>query len=65
MHDNADTREQMMQISEKMKKAEMDYREMRRELLGEKETNKRLLQQLETKNHAVNMFQIETESLIK
>ena len=47
MNDNAETRDQMIQITEKMKKAEMEYRELRRELMGEKETNKRLREQLE------------------
>lgn len=43
----------------------MDYKDLRRELMGEKETNKRLREQLEQKARSVNMYQIETESLIK
>lgn len=37
----------MIQIAEKMKKVEMEYRDIKRELMGEKETNKRLKEQLE------------------
>ena len=43
----------------------MDYKDMRRELMGERETNKRLREQMEEKARSVNMYQIEIESLIK
>ena len=32
----------MLAIAEKMKKVELEYRDIKRELMGEKESNKRL-----------------------
>ena len=55
----------MLEITEKMRRAELEYREIKREQMGEKETNKRLREQLDQKVHSVNMYQIEIESLIK
>lgn len=52
-------------IQEKMKRVEMDYKDLRRQLLGEQETSSRLREQLEQKARSVNMYQIEIESLIK
>lgn len=65
LNSNADTKDQMLSIQEKMKRVDMDYKDMKRELMGEKETNKRLREQLEQKARSINMYQIETESLIK
>jgi len=65
LNSNADTKDQMLSIQDKMKRVDVDYRDLKRELMGEKETNKRLREQLEQKARSINMYQIETESLIK
>jgi len=64
-NNTADAKEEILQLEQKMKKLEMDYRTTKREALSANETNKRLREQLDAKVHAVNMFQIETEALIK
>ena len=47
LNSNAETKDQMLSIQEKMKRVDVDYRDLKRELMGERETNKRLREQLE------------------
>ena len=48
-----------------MKHVEMDYKNARREMLNEGESNKRLKEQLKDYMHKINLYKIETEDLIK
>lgn len=43
----------------------MEYRAAKREAMNGEETNKRLKEQLADKVHAINLYKVETESLIK
>ena len=64
-HEQADHKEEIMQLEEKMKKTEMEYKTARRESLNMQETNNRLKEQLKDYMHKINLYKIETEDLIK
>ena len=52
-------------MEERTKRLEMEMRTSRREAMNAIETNNRLKEQLKEKQHKINLYQVETESLIK
>lgn len=61
----ADIKDELNEMEQKLKKSEMDYRASKREAMNANETNNRLKEQLKDYMHKINLYKIETEELIK
>lgn len=64
-HAQADLKDQVKHLEEKLKFSEMDFKNARREQLNLQETNNRMKEQLKEYQHKMNLYKIETEELIK
>lgn len=64
-HAQADLKDQLKHVEEKLKYSEMDFKNARREQLNLQETNNRMKEQLKEYQHKINLYKIETEELIK
>lgn len=64
-HIQADAKEEIYQLREKLSSMEGDLRAAKRDNINMVETNNRLKEQLMDSMHKMNLYKIETESLIK